>query len=83
LCKTNELLLRFDPSELCVTALLAVLDPQTGHLSYASAGHPAPVHLGAFTCRNLKVTYGPPLGSFERTYANAHATLTLEDYLVL
>ena len=60
-----------------------MLDPHTGHLSYASAGHPAPVHLGAFTCRPLEVAYGPPLGSFERPYANAHATLTLEDYLVL
>ena len=60
-----------------------MLDPHTGHLNYASAGHPAPVHLGAFTCRPLDVTFGPPLGSFERPYTNAHAILTLEDYLVL
>ena len=81
--KANELLLRYDPNEAHVTAFLAVLDPHTGHLSYASAGHPAPVHLGAFTCRTLEVTYGPPLGTFERPFANAHAMLTLEDYLVL
>ena len=81
--KANELLLRFDPDEAHVTAFCAVLDPHTGHLSYASAGHPAPVHLGAFTCRTLDVAFGPPLGTFERPYANAHAMLTLEDYLVL
>ena len=81
--KTNELLRRFDPDDPHVTAFLAALDPHTGHLSYASAGHPAPVHLGAFTSRTLEVAFGPPLGTFERPYANAHVMLTLEDYLVL
>ncbi len=81
--KTNELLLRFDPDEPHVTTFLAVLDPKTGHLSYASAGHPAPIHLDAFTCRALEVAYGPPLGSFKHSFANAHAMLTLESYLVL
>ena len=81
--KTNELLLRFDADEPHVTAFLASLDHTTGHLSYASAGHPAPVRLGAFSCRPLTVSFGPPLGTFERPYTNAHAMLTLEDYLVL
>jgi len=83
LAKTNELLLRFDPDDPHVTAFVAVLDPHTGHLGYASAGHPAPIHLGAFSCRPLALTYGPPLGSFERPYTSNHAMLTLEDYLVL
>jgi PAS domain S-box-containing protein len=83
LAKTNELLLRFDPDEPHVTAFLAVLDPSTGRLGYASAGHPAPIHLGACSCRPLALTYGPPLGSFERPYTCNHAMLTLEDYLVL
>ena len=81
--KTSELLIRFDPDEPHVTAFCAVLDPHTGHLSYASAGHPSPVHLGAFSCRTLDVAFGPPLGSFDHAYASAHTTLTLEDYLVL
>ena len=83
LAKANELLLRFDPDEPHVTAFLAVLDPNTGHLSYASAGHPAPVHLSAYACRPLDTTFGPPLGSFERSYTNGHTVLTLDDYLVL
>jgi len=66
-----------------VTAFFAVLDAATGHLSYASAGHPAPVHLGAYTCQALPMRFGPPLGSFAEPYENAHVMLTLEDYLVL
>jgi two-component system, chemotaxis family, CheB/CheR fusion protein len=82
--KTNDLLLRYDSDEPHVTAFLAVLDPHTGHVDYASAGHPAPVHLGAFSARLLDVVYGPPLGSFAQPLAKtAHAMLTLEDYLVL
>ena len=33
--------------------------------------------------RLLDVVYGPPLGSFERPYADGHTMLTLEDYLML
>ena len=81
--KANELLLRSGADEPHVTAFLAVLDHTTGHLSYASAGHPAPVRLGAFSCRALDVRFGPPLGTFALPYDNDHVTLTLEDYLVL
>jgi hypothetical protein len=81
--KASELLLRYDPDEAHVTAFCAVLDPHTGHLSYASAGHPAPVHLGAFTCRPLDIAFGPPLGTFVRPYADGHGMLTIDDYLVL
>jgi PAS domain S-box-containing protein len=81
--KTNELLLRYDPEEPHVTAFLGVLDPHSGHVSFASAGHPAPVHLGPYSCRPLDVSYGPALGAFASDYATAHVILTLEDYLVL
>ena len=81
--KTNELLLRHDPDGPHVTAFYCLLDPRTGHLAYASAGHPAPIHLGPHLCRPLAVRFGPPLGSFERSYESAYATLTLDDYLVL
>ena len=83
LARTNELLLKFDPDEPHVTAFCAILDSRTGHLTYASAGHPAPVRLSPFTCLPLEVTFGPPLGSFELPYRESHATLTIEDYLVL
>jgi len=81
--KTSEALLRYDPGEPHVTVFLAVLDSRNGHLTFASAGHPAPVHLGPFTCEPLQVPFGPPLGTFARDYAEACATLTRQDYLVL
>jgi PAS domain S-box-containing protein len=80
--KVNELL-RLDPSDPHVTLFCALLDPTTGQLTYASAGHPAPVHLGAFACRPLAVSFGLPLGLYERPYTNSHAMLTPEEYLVL
>ena len=80
--KTNELLLRFEPDEPHVTAFLAAIDPRTGHVGYASAGHPAPVHLGAASSHALNVRFGPPLGSFVRPYASGHVMLTVDDYLV-
>jgi PAS domain S-box-containing protein len=81
--KTNELLLRYDPDEPHVTAFLCVLDPHTGHITFASAGHPAPIRVGPYSSRPLEVPNGPPLGTFPGDYDTAHAMLTLEDYLVL
>ena len=63
--KTNELMLRSLPEEVHVTAFLAVLDPVTGHVSYASAGHPPAIHITPHSCRPLHVTFGPPLRSFQ------------------
>ena len=81
--KVNELLRRLDPNDPHVTVFCAQLNPTTGHATYASAGHPAPVHLGAFSCRPLDVSFGLPLGLFGRPYTNGHAILTPDDYLVL
>jgi serine phosphatase RsbU (regulator of sigma subunit) len=83
LSMTNELLLRHDPDGPIVTAFYCLLDPRTGHLAYASAGHPAPIHLGPHLCRPLAVRFGVPLGSFAQGYEGSHTTLTLDDYLVL
>jgi PAS domain S-box-containing protein len=82
LAKTNELLLLLDPDQPHVTVFLGLLDPRTGHLTYASAGHPPPVHL-SHAGRALDITYGPPLGTFASAYTAAQTTLTGDDYLVL
>jgi PAS domain S-box-containing protein len=79
--QANDLLRRYG-TDKHVTAFCAVIDPNTGHVSFASAGHPAPVHLSAFDCRYLEASFGPPLGTWEHTYASAHALLAQEDCLV-
>ena len=81
--KTNELLLRHGQDETHVTAFVCVLDPRTGYLAAASAGHPAPVHLSPFSCRILDLPFGPPLGTFAVDYVPTHLTLTPDDCLVL
>ena len=81
--KTNELLLRHDGDGPHATAFYCLLEPRTGHLAYASAGHPAPIHLRPHLCGPLAVRFGLPLGSFAGSYGVAHTVLTLDDYLVL
>ena len=69
-----------------MTAFLARCSiPGPGHLSYASAGHPAPLAPGRLPRARpgSRSTSGPPLGTFASDYTNAFVTLTLEDCLVL
>jgi hypothetical protein len=49
------------------TALLAVLDPHTGRLVYASAGHPPPLIPGAPEIEPLLASAAPPIGTGVRT----------------
>jgi PAS domain S-box-containing protein len=81
--KANEFLLRHESGEPHVTACLCLIDPGTGHVSIASAGHPAPVHLTARSCQVMDLAFGTPLGSFPHDYGASHVVLTLDDYLVL
>lgn len=81
--KANTVLLRGEPTDPHVTAFIAVIDPETGHVTYASAGHPAAIHLGAGTGGPLGVTYGPPLHSFPSSYQQEYVRMALGDCLVL
>jgi hypothetical protein len=49
------------------TALLAIHDPATASLTYASAGHPAPIVVGAQPFRPVIAGSSPPIGVGERT----------------
>ena len=80
--RTNELLLSYE-QETHVTALVAVLQPSSGRLVLASAGHPPPVHLSPGACRLLDVPFGPPLAAFPAEYDTAQAVLARDDCLVL
>jgi PAS domain S-box-containing protein len=84
LCKTNDLLLRSAADdEQFVTAFLLVVDLKTGQVSYASAGHPAPVAVGAFSCALIDAPSGLPLGTFACDYVGGDTTLEAGETLVL
>jgi len=62
LARANELLVAEMPANMFVTCLFAVLDPATGVLRFANAGHPVPYVRGVDgDVRELRAT-GMPLG---------------------
>ncbi|RKE20533.1 SpoIIE family protein phosphatase [Streptomyces sp. TLI_171] len=59
--RTSRLLSEME-TELFATCLYVVLDPATGELRAARAGHPQPVRIGAGGAGELELPGGPPLG---------------------
>jgi hypothetical protein len=48
--------------DLFTTVAIAVYDPSTARLTYASAGHPAPVFVGPGACEPMTGCASPPIG---------------------
>jgi serine phosphatase RsbU (regulator of sigma subunit)/anti-sigma regulatory factor (Ser/Thr protein kinase) len=61
--RVNNLLCPDIPPKMFVTCFYAVLDPATGHLQYANAGHPTPYQRTASGLVELNAR-GMPLGLF-------------------
>ena len=61
LARANDLLCPDMPPNMFVTCLYAVLDPATGHLRFANAGHNLPYSAARRRRRELRAT-GMPLG---------------------
>jgi serine phosphatase RsbU (regulator of sigma subunit)/anti-sigma regulatory factor (Ser/Thr protein kinase) len=59
--QANNLLCPDIPPKMFVTCLYGILDPQTGRLQYANAGHDLPYHRHADTVEEMRAT-GMPLG---------------------
>ena len=81
--RANELLLAEIPAQMFVTCLYGVLDPGTGRLRYANAGHNPPYVQTADGVVELRAT-GMPLGLMPAMdYEEREATLAPGDTLLL
>jgi PAS domain S-box-containing protein len=81
--KTNQLLLEGAGIDQFVTACFLLVDLDSGEMSYAIAGHPAPVLLRATSCESLRGAHGLPLGAFPGTYVVSRERLAFGDCLIL
>ncbi|MBC8161075.1 MAG: PP2C family protein-serine/threonine phosphatase [Roseiflexaceae bacterium] len=81
---TNLRLLNDSDSGLFVTLFYATLDPATGLLDYANAGHNPPLLHGEYGQPQLLRNTGIPLGIEETaTWSTVHATIQPGDTLML
>jgi serine phosphatase RsbU (regulator of sigma subunit)/anti-sigma regulatory factor (Ser/Thr protein kinase) len=81
--RVNELLCPDVPEKMFVTCLYAVLDPGTGTLQYANAGHDLPYVRRGGEASELRAT-GLPLGLFPGiTYEEMEATIEPGESLLL
>jgi len=79
----SALVLRGQP-ECMVTVVYGVLDPDTGRGTWANAGHPPPVLVGADgSAATIALPPGPPIGTVDRPYAETALELPVGARLVL
>jgi serine phosphatase RsbU (regulator of sigma subunit)/anti-sigma regulatory factor (Ser/Thr protein kinase) len=83
LTRVNNLLVEEMPAHMFVTCLYAVLDPASGRIRYANAGHNVPYVSTEGGVTELRAT-GMPLGLLpEMTYEEKEATLAPGDTVLL
>jgi serine phosphatase RsbU (regulator of sigma subunit) len=79
----NDVLVVNTPSKMFVTCLYMVLDPASGHLVYANAGHNLPYMKADEGVSELRAT-GVPLGLMPgMTYEEKHVTVSPSTLLLL
>jgi sigma-B regulation protein RsbU (phosphoserine phosphatase) len=87
LSQLNRILIEDFPAEKFVTMVLAILDPATGILQIANAGHPWPLLVqngsNGDATRFLASDCGLPLGIMESAYCEAVVRLTSGSSLVI
>jgi PAS domain S-box-containing protein len=84
LTELNEMLAARLPDGSLVTLAMAVADPQGGSLTWANAGHPAPVLLRAAGPVTTLGDPGPPCGAFTgHRFPGRRTPLNAGDLLVL
>ena len=81
LAQANDLLCQQMPPGMFITCLLAILDPHTGEICFANAGHCLPFHVAAQGVSELYAT-GMPLGLLPgQAYQDHSACLAVGDTL--
>ncbi len=81
--RANELLCPDIPPNMFVTCLYAILDPATGRLQYANAGHDLPYHRHADGVTEMRAT-GMPLGLMPgMSYEEREVMLAPDDSVLL
>ena len=81
--RANHVISRLGEHTLFATCCYAVVDPVTGEVAWASAGHLAPLRVGT-TAPHLPTDVGPPLGvDATARFPEARAALAPGDMLVL
>jgi len=84
LARVNQRILEDARANLFVTVFYGVLDPTTGQLIYANAGHPPPYLMTAATGIHMLRNTGMPLGiDEESTWGQEAVEMVSEDVLLL
>jgi serine phosphatase RsbU (regulator of sigma subunit) len=84
LARVNQRILQDARANLFVTVFYGVLDPTTGQLNYANAGHPPPYLMNAATGIHMLRNTGMPLGiDEESTWGQETVGMGSEDVLLL
>ena len=82
--RLNRLVCALTPPEQFATTFLGVLNTETGHMRYCTAGHPAPAVVSSNGARYLSGTRAPVLGAFAEAQFNfLEAVLDVGERLVL
>jgi anti-sigma regulatory factor (Ser/Thr protein kinase) len=83
LARTNDVLVNEIPPKMFVTCFYAILDPATGHLQYANAGHDLPYRFTAGGVEELRAR-GMPLGLMPgMPYEEKETVLAAGEYILL
>jgi serine phosphatase RsbU (regulator of sigma subunit)/anti-sigma regulatory factor (Ser/Thr protein kinase) len=81
--RVNDVLHPEIPAKMFVTCFYALLDPKTGHLTFANAGHDVPYRYAEEGILELRAT-GMPLGLMPgMSYEEKEVTLDPGDYVLL
>ncbi len=76
LAQVNEVLLAYIPPNMFVTCFCGILDPESGRLTYANAGHNSPLRQHEGKATDLRAT-GMPLGLMSGMYYEDKETVLL------